>query len=253
MLNIFSSNSELLSNKTILITGSSRGIGFSLGKFFAENTKAKVVFSSSKPLEEHILKSNFPTDFINNVNTFFYQIDVTNISSIDKNIKLILQEHKTIDILVNNAGIGIFKPLLNLSIEDFDLTFNTNIRSVFFLTKLLLPKMIENNSGLIVNISSVAHHERFKHSSIYGSSKSALTKFAEVVREETRKHNIKITNIFPGATLTEIWGEKDQEKFGKKMMQVDELANIIATNIIMGFQYNVAIEDIVIKPVSGNL
>ena len=111
--------------------------------------------------------------------------------------------------------------------------------------------MINNKSGVIINILSVVNKKIFTNSSIYAASKAGLEAFSKVLREELRESNIKIINIFPGATTTEIWPDSALEKFSDKMMSPDKLADFIF-NLYQNSD-NLSPEEIVVRPITGDL
>ena len=158
---------------------------------------------------------------------------------------------KKIDLLVNNAGVTSFKSFLESKIFDFDNVMNTNVRGTFLCTKAVLPTMIKNRSGHIINISSVAANTIYENSSIYSASKAALLALTNCLRSEIRKYNIKVTNILPGATETPIWDSKTRQRYKNKMMSPQDIANVV----FQAYNTNkkVMIEDIVIRPIKGDL
>ena len=128
---------------------------------------------------------------------------------------------------------------------------NTNVRGTFLCTKAVLPTMIKNRSGHIINISSVAATTIYENSSIYSASKAALLALTNCLRSEIRKYNIKVTNILPGATETPIWDSKTRQRYKNKMMSPQDIANVV----FQAYNTNkkVMIEDIVIRPIKGDL
>jgi short-subunit dehydrogenase len=111
--------------------------------------------------------------------------------------------------------------------------------------------MIENKSGTIINILSVAAKKIFTNSSIYAASKAGLELFSKVLREEVRELNIRIINIYPGATSTEIWPENAIDKFSDKMMSPEKLANFIYD--IYANTSDLSPEEVVVRPITGDL
>lgn len=246
-------NIEKLNGKTILITGSSRGIGLGIAKFLKANTKINIITTGTAPAAQYEMMGHFDREFLDYKQVHYYPMNINNFESVEFVLNNIYNKFGSIDILVNNAGVGNFKPFTELTMEDFESTMHTNFKAAFNLTKQVIDKMISNRDGMIVNISSIAHYEKFKNSSLYAASKSALSSFAKVVREEVREHNIKVTNVFPGATKTDIWGASSIEKYGERMMSIEELGNVIGMNIVMNYIYDLMIEDITIRPVLGDL
>lgn len=229
----------------VWITGASTGIGKSLSIKFANNNYS--VFGSARrkaPFNNSELNLNDTTKFR------YIENDVSNfeqVSAISKEI----QENYSLECLINNAGITSFKPFIENSIEDIDKIIKTNLNGSIYTIKSVLPQMIENNSGTIINILSVAAKKIFTNSSIYAASKAGLELFSKVLREEVRGHNIRIINIYPGATSTDIWPENAIDKFSDKMMSPEKLANFIYD--IYANSTELSPEEIVIRPITGDL
>lgn len=231
--------------KAVWITGASAGIGKSLSIKFAQNNYQ--VFGSARrkqPFRNSDLNLNDITKFS------YIENDVTNyeqVSTISKNI----QENFNLECLINNAGVTSFKPFIENSTEDIDKIISTNLNGSIYTIKSVLPQMIENKSGTIINILSVAAKKIFTNSSIYAASKAGLELFSKVLREEVREHNIRIINIYPGATSTEIWPENAINQFSDKMMSPEKLANFIYD--IYANSSDLSPEEVVVRPITGDL
>lgn len=245
--------STKLDNKVIFITGSSKGIGLAIAKSLKELTNSIIIISGTAPAAQNEMMGYFDRTFLDYNQVFYYPMNLKNAESINFVYNNLIEKFGKIDILINNAGIGIFKPFDDIYLDDLSNTMEVNFIAPVKLIKLALPSMIKNENGMVVNISSIAHFEKFKGSSIYAASKSALTNFSKVLREEVRSKNIKIMNVFPGATKTDIWSKESLDKYGEKMIDVNELGYVIANNIVMSYQYDLTIEDITIRPTNGDL
>jgi len=114
-------------------------------------------------------------------------------------------------------------------------------------------QMLKQNSGVIVNTLSVTTKKPFYGCSAYSASKAGFLAMAEVFREEVRKYNIKVINVSPGATATDIWSKENLEKFGEKMMKAEDLGLIIKDIIINALNTSVVVEDITLRPAGGDL
>lgn len=242
-----------LDKKVIWVTGSSKGIGLSIAKKLKELTNAKIIISGTAPSAQYEMMGYYDRTFLDYDRVHFYPVNLTKPDSIEFVHNNINNNLGSIDILINNAGIGIFKKYEEITNDDMKNTFDVNFNSAFQLTNLVLPKMKVKKEGMIVNISSIAHFEKFKNSSIYAASKSALSTYGRTLREEIRKDNIKLLNINPGATYTDIWSKESLENFGNQMMNSNDLALVIVNNIIMSYTLNLMIEDITIRPQNGDL
>ncbi len=240
------------SDKVIFITGGASGIGLSLSNnFIAQNAN---VYAIGRRTKSELVKENPKIEEVMSENNYVYQqCDVGNISDVRKIYEKIKNESGIPDILINNAGVGIFKSFADTSLDDFDAIMNTNFRGAFNTSKLIVDDYLKIKKGMIVNIISVAVNERFTNSSIYAASKSAMLTMSRIMREELRKDNIKIIDVIPGATATDIWNKKVLEHHSHKMMKADDIANTIICLIESSMNNSLMIEEITIKPQSGNL
>ena len=229
----------------VWITGASSGIGKSLSIKFAENN-FNVIASARriKSIQQTITENNFTSEFIP------LQNDVSNYADLTKKINE-LQENYHISCLINNAGITSFKPFVENTKEEIDQIINVNLLGSIYTTQIVLPEMIKNNNGTIINILSVAAKTVFTNSSIYASSKAGLDYFAKVLREEVRSHHIRILNVFPGATSTEIWPKESLNKFSDKMMKPESLADLIFD--VYKTDPSLSPEELVVRPITGDL
>jgi short-subunit dehydrogenase len=161
----------------------------------------------------------------------------------------ILEQGINVDILVNNAGL--FEPgsihnepdgLLQNQIE-------TNLYSAYQLTRTLLPGMMQIKNGHIFNICSIASLHAYKNGGAYSISKFALDGFSKNLREETKTYGIKVTSVYPGAVLTDAWGNFDNSKH--RIMEASDIAQMIyaASQLSAG----ACVEEIVLRPLLGDL
>lgn len=230
--------------RKIWVSGASTGIGQALVAEAISNGFGVVATSRRKENLERL------SQLVNSKNLITAVCDVSSIESINSFFET---EFKTESpsILINCAGITTFKDAVKTSIEEFDSIIKTNLLGSVYTIRTVLPSMIEKKSGTILNISSVASRDVLKASSIYSASKAGLLQFSRVVREEVREHNIKIIDVLPGATETPIWHEKVREKYSDRMMQPESLAKFIV-NLLLD-ETNIVPEEIIFKPVTGNL
>jgi NAD(P)-dependent dehydrogenase (short-subunit alcohol dehydrogenase family) len=154
-----------------------------------------------------------------------------------------------IDLLVNNAGIAIVKPFAEITQIELEQTIGVNIVAPFFLTQQFAPRMKPGSS--IVNILSIAAKNGFPNWSAYCMSKFALEGFSQSVREELREHQIRVINVYPAATATEIWNKVAGDWPRDKMMPPEEVAGAVA--YALSRPAGVALENISLSSVTGNL
>ena len=178
-------------NKVVLITGGSSGIGKSIGEFL--HHKGFVVYGTSRN-PERVLNSIFP----------LITLDVRNADSIQSAVDKIIAISGRLDVVINNAGVGITGPLEEIPMTEIKNNFETNFFGPIEVMKAVLPQMRLQQSGLIINITSIAGYMGLPYRSIYSASKGALELITEALRMEVKSFGIHITNIAPGDFATNI-------------------------------------------------
>lgn len=178
-------------SKVVLITGGSSGIGKSVGEYLQE--KGYKVYGTSRNPNKYP-NSKFP----------IIALDVTKVETITACVSEILQLENRIDVLVNNAGAGINGPIEEIPEEAIKHNFETNFFGPINVIKAVLPSMRQQNSGLIINITSIAGYMGLPFRGIYSASKGALELITEAFRMELRPFNIQMTNVAPGDYATNI-------------------------------------------------
>ncbi len=237
-----------LAGKNIWITGASRGIGFSIASELG-GSGANLILSSRRA---NAINESYKTLGANKL-VHIYPCDVSSSEEVAATYNKVAAKLGTIDILINNAGLGIFKSFENTSLEDFEKLTNLNFKGVFLCTKSALPAMLASENGLIINILSVVVQKTFLNCSVYSATKSAAFAMCKSLREEVRSKGIKIVNIIPGAVETDIWEDYIREEYGDKMMQPEDIAGTVSRVIEMSQNDRMMIEDITLRPQSGDL
>lgn len=236
----------------ILITGAGKGIGRSIALEFSRRS------SDHSDFNPHlILCSRTPNDLENlsaecrkyGTSSTTFNVDISNLNDSNKMVEEILNTFGKIDCLINNAGVGTFKPLENMTEQDFDYTISINLKGTFFLTQNVFAHMKGRKSGHIFFITSVAAEKPFEQSAIYCMSKYGQKGLVEVMRLHGRKHHVKITNVMPGAVYTPMWGEVDPE-MREKMMQPEDISGPIVDAYLTPTRTSV--EELVFRPVGGD-
>jgi NAD(P)-dependent dehydrogenase (short-subunit alcohol dehydrogenase family) len=154
-----------------------------------------------------------------------------------------------LDLLVNNAGIAIVKPFAEITRVEWEQTLGVNVTAPFLLTQHFGPRMPPGAS--IVNILSIAAKTGFPNWSAYCMSKFALEGFFQSVREELREHRIRVINIYPAATDTDIWSQVSGDWPREKMISPDQVASAVA--YALSRPTDVTVENITISSSGGNL
>lgn len=178
-------------SKVVLITGGSSGIGKSIGEFLHQ--KGFVVYGTSRNPDK-VLNSVFP----------LVALDVRNSDSIKTAVNKIIETSGRLDIVINNAGVGITGPLEEIPTEEIRNNFETNFFGPIEVMKAALPQMRKQNSGLIINITSIAGYMGLPYRSVYSASKGALELITEALRMEVKAFGVEITNVAPGDFATNI-------------------------------------------------
>jgi short-subunit dehydrogenase len=178
-------------SKVVLITGGSSGIGKSVGEFL--QTKGFKVYGTSRN------PNNYPESKFKII-----ALDVTKPVTIGECISQVLQYESKIDVLINNAGAGITGPIEEIPDAEIKRNFETNFFGPINVIKAVLPMMRQQNSGLIINITSIAGYMGLPYRGIYSASKGALELVTEAFRMEIKDFNIHMTNVAPGDFATNI-------------------------------------------------
>lgn len=233
-------------DKVIWVTGANSGIGKSIALKFLQNGH-KVVASARR---EEEIKKLFNEDGVNEENLIVTPLDITDAGKIESIYNYLREKYLFVG-LINNAGISNFQNAADNSIAEIKSIIDTNLLGSIYMIKTLLPSMIAAEEGRIINILSVVTSKIFTSSSAYSASKAGLEAYSKVLREEVRENNIRITNIYPGATKTPIWPNKALEKFSSRMMNPDEIAQIVFD--AYSIQGNIVPEEIVLRPAKGDL
>lgn len=178
-------------SKVVLITGGSSGIGKSVGEFL--QVKGYRVYGTSRNPDNYP-ESKFP----------IIALDVTKLETISKCISEVLKKESRIDVLLNNAGAGITGPIEEIPDAEIKRNFETNVFGPINVIKAVLPTMRQQNSGLIINVTSIAGYMGLPYRGIYSASKGALELITEAFRMEVKGFNINMTNVAPGDFATNI-------------------------------------------------
>ncbi|MGB6648706.1 MAG: SDR family NAD(P)-dependent oxidoreductase [Bacteroidota bacterium] len=209
-----------LAGKSAIVTGGSKGIGkaiaFALG---SEGANLIVTARTRKDLDatvEEFKKSGLSARGI--------PCDISSEPEVNSLIESAVSSLGKIDILVNNAGMGVFKPVAEMTVQDFDTMWGVNMRGVFLATHAVLPHMIKASAGHVVNISSLAGKNSFKGGAGYCATKWALRGFANSLMLEVRDHNIRVVTVFPGSVDTSF---SSGGKKGKNITQPEDVAEAV--------------------------
>ena len=224
-------NFEKQTQRTALITGSTRGIGKETALLLLQKGLNVIISSSSQQSVDNVIQEihdKFPSK---KENVLGLKCDVTKQSDIKALVDVSVKRFGMIDILVNNAGIVYFKNILDTTEEEWDNTIDINLKGVFLFTKEVLPYMLENKSGgVIVNVSSGAGKSGFANLSAYCASKFGVIGFTESIAKEVDDKNVKVMAICPGGVDTDMIKDIVKEGYNlsnKDLMKPEEVAKKI--------------------------
>ncbi|AGM25068.1 SDR family oxidoreductase [Spiroplasma chrysopicola] len=194
--------------KTIVITGSTSGIGKATALYFAKQGY-HVIATARNPEKDNLANLN--------KNIKMYQMDVSDLNSINQAVNKISKENKKIDILLNNAGYGLLAPFELTSEQDIKAIFNTNVFGLMEVTRFFLPIFKKQQAGTIVSVSSIGGLVTMPLNSIYHATKYAVEGFTEGLSYELADFNIKVKLIEPGGVKTNFFNaatvKEDQSNF----------------------------------------
>jgi 3-oxoacyl-[acyl-carrier protein] reductase len=229
--------------KRILITGASRGIGRAIAEKLAAPDITLFLHGRDTSALAQTCRSVEPVcaKVVQLIHDLATPEGVSNLVS--------EVGDEPLNILVNNAGIAVVKPFREITLTEWQQTLGVNVTAPFLLTQGLAGQMPPGSS--IVNILSVAAKTSFPGWSAYCMSKFALEGFSQSVREELREHKIRVINIYPAATDTEIWNNVEGDWSRNKMISAEQVASAVA--YALSRPADVAVENITLSSATGNL
>ncbi|GAB6282625.1 MAG: SDR family NAD(P)-dependent oxidoreductase [Ignavibacterium sp.] len=245
---------NLLKNKIAFITGASSGIGKATAEIFAEEG-ANLILNARR--EDRILKFVKELKEKYNVETLPLIFDVRNYNSVKTKINSLPNNWKNIDILVNNAGLarGLDK-IYEGSINDWEEMIDTNIKGLLYITREILPLMVKNSKGHIMNIGSTAGHDVYPNGNVYCATKFAEKALSQAIRIDSLDKKIKVTSIDPGMVETEfstVRFHNDTERAKKVYENVSPLKPEDIAEIILfavSRPYHVNINQVIVTPIN---
>jgi len=216
-----------LQNKSAIITGAGKGIGKATAIALAkEGVNLGLIARTGKDLE--VLQAALVQEY--GINVHIATADVGNIEEVNTAVAALQQQLGSIDILINNAGTAQFGTVVDMEPQQWEKIIQTNLMGTYYVSRAVLPAMIEQNSGSIINIASTAGERGFATGSAYCASKFAVMGLTESLLQEVRKFNIRVTALTPSTVNTDLAvnaglkiGDED------RMMQSEDVAELIVT------------------------
>ncbi len=219
-----------LSNRVAVITGGAQGFGFAITERFIQSGAKVIIWD----IDESAIK-----DAINKLkseNLSHQVVDVTNFEIVNKNLEELEKKHGKIDIFINNAGIaGLNTTVAEYPLDEWNKIMNLNLNSVFYCCKAVVPFMLKNNYGRIVNIASIAGKEGNPNASAYSTSKAGVIGLTKSLGKELAQKNIAVNCVTPAAAKTRIFDQMTEEHINymlskiprNKFVKVEELASLV--------------------------
>lgn len=212
-----------LNGAKILITGGTTGIGYETTKLLQSKGANIVICGRQQEKVDKIAAE---------LGVLGIQADVALESDIEKMFEFALEKLKGLDVLINNAGLGFMGSLMDTSVDDFTRIWQINTRSVFMCGKLAAKYFISQNSGTIINISSMGAVRGFANGSAYVSSKSAISGLTMCWQAELRKYNIRVTQINPSEVITDFAAKIGHVSIDpERKLKGREIAQVIASTL----------------------
>lgn len=240
--------------QTVFITGATSGIGKSCAEIFAKNGY-RLIINGRREEKLVALENELKEKY--NIDVLAASFDVRNKEAVNKTITNLPEKWQSVDILINSAGLAAGRELFDgAEMEDWENMLSTNVNGLLYVSKALIPNMIKNKKGHIINIGSVAGNEVYERGNVYCATKYAVDAISQAMRIDMLPHNIKVTNIKPGAVETEfalVRFKGDNEKAAKTYegftpLTPEDIADTIFYCATL--PYNVNINDLTITCIS---
>lgn len=222
----------MLKNKIVFITGATSGIGNAIARKFAK--EGAVLLLCARNMEKlNDFKAELEKTY--GAKVYAYELDVRDKNAVDKVCESLPKELKNIDILVNNAGLALgLEKLQEGSLEDFDTMIDTNIKGLLYMTRKIVPIMVKNRKGHVINIGSTAGIFAYPNGAVYCATKAAVKFISDGLRMDVVDTPIKVTNIQPGMVETNFsvvrfHGNEDKASEvyeGIKALTADDIADV---------------------------
>ena len=219
-----------LNNRIAVVTGGAQGFGLAITERFIQ-AGAKVIIWD---IDENAAKE--AVNKLKSENVSYQTVDVTDFEIVNKNLTEVEKNHSKIDIFVNNAGIaGMNTSVAEYPLDEWNKIINLNLNSVFYCCKAVVPFMLKNDYGRIVNIASIAGKEGNPNASAYSTSKAGVIGLTKSLGKELAQQNIAVNCVTPAAAKTRIFDQMTQEHINymlskiprNKFAKVEELASLV--------------------------
>lgn len=211
------------SERVALVTGGTKGIGFAIARRLVD-IGASVAISARTAAD--VERAAAELDERGPGDTFGFVCDVRDPAACQRLVEAAVERFGALDVLVNNAGIGIMKPIQELTVEEFQVTIETNLCGVFYCSKAAASHLSEGDGGWIINIGSLAGRNTFSGGAAYNASKFGLIGLSEASMLDLRYDNVRVSMIMPGSVATEFAGNAVDEASTWKL-RADDVARAV--------------------------
>lgn len=221
---------QSLQGKTAVITGAGKGLGKAMAlALAAEGVHLGLIARTTADLQQVAGE----VKAINaDVNVSYATADVGDYAQVKAAIASITGALKKIDILINNAGVLAYGGILEIPVEEWEKVFQVNVLGTYYVTREVLPFILEQGKGDIINVASTAGQKGAAKMTAYGASKAAVINFTESLMQEVRKSNVRVTTLNPSTIATEMTlTSKFTDGNPDKVLQPEDLAFLVVNNL----------------------
>ncbi len=220
-----------LKDKVAVVTGGAQGFGLAMTKRLISSGATVAIWDIDKKASDKAMQE------INSKDCIYQNVDVTNFENINNNLKELEKSYKKIDIFINNAGItGINAKVWDYPVDEWNKVIDLDLNATFYCCKAVVPYMIKNNYGRIVNISSIAGKEGNPNASAYSTAKAGVIGLTKSLGKELADKNIAVNCVTPAAAKTRIFDQMTDEHINymlskiprNRFVKIEELASLVA-------------------------
>ncbi|HEX6587659.1 MAG TPA: SDR family oxidoreductase [Longimicrobiales bacterium] len=208
-----------LTGKVALVTGASRGIGRAIAEGLARTGASVALTARGKADLDAAVKAI-------GGKARGYTADMRSADACARLVESVAADFGRLDVLINNAGVGVFRPVAEMTVEEWETVLRTNLDALFYMTRPSLP-LLKKQGGWIINIGSLAGANAFPGGAAYNASKFGLIGFSEALMQEVRHDGVRVSYIMPGSVATEGFGEADWK------IQPEDVAQLVLDLLAM--------------------
>ncbi|MDN7246960.1 3-ketoacyl-ACP reductase [Planococcus shenhongbingii] len=218
---------QSLKGKIAFITGAGKGIGRATALALAnEGVDVGLIARTESDLQKVAEEVQAM-----GVKASFATADVSSMEQVENAVASLTESLGTADILINNAGIGSFGPFLDIDPAEWKKTIDVNLLGMYYVTRAVLPQLIDKKHGDIINISSMSGLKGTAGSSAYSASKFGVLGMTEALSQEVRKHNIRVSALTPSRVITNFGSGQEPENSKEKFMQPEDIAEYMVAQL----------------------